>query len=51
MRRDNKRNRKIKNFNRDYHDKKFIKYLSIIVIALFILLLCVAIFYHIYNTY
>ncbi len=51
MRRNNKISRKIKNFNRDYHDKKFIKYLSIIVMALFVLLLCVAIFYHIYHSY
>ncbi len=51
MRRNNKRNKKIKNSNRDYHDKKFIKCLSVVVIVLLVLLLCIAIFYQIYNSY
>lgn len=42
-------NRKIKIFNKEYFDKKFIKTLSIVIISLLIILLGIAIFYQIYN--
>lgn len=51
MRRNNrgKGNRKIKVFNKEYSDKKFIKYLTFAIISLITLLLCMTIFYQIYN--
>lgn len=51
MRRNNKRSRKTKNLPKNYSDKKLIKYLSFIVIALLLLFLCVSIFYTTYNAH
>lgn len=42
-------NRKIKVFNKDYQDRRFIRYLSFVSIGLLVLLLCIAIFYQIYR--
>lgn len=42
-------NRKIKIFDKDYHDKKLIKHLSFVSIGLIALLLCVTIVYQIYH--
>ena len=47
MKRNDRRGQKIKSFNRNYHDKKFMKHLSFIIIILLVLLLCIAIFYQI----
>ncbi len=47
MRRNNRGNKRSKVFNTAHFDKKFIKYLSISVIILVIVLLCVAIFFHV----
>lgn len=48
MVRNKRRNRK--KFNKFNYDKKWFKYLSITVITLFVLLVCVAVFYYIVNT-
>ena len=42
-------NRKIKVFNKEHFDEKFIKSLSIAIISLFGILLCITIFFQIYN--
>lgn len=42
-------NRKIKIFDKDYHDKKLIKHLSFVSIGLIALLLCITIVYQIYH--
>ncbi len=42
-------NRKIKVFNKEYSDEKFIKNLSIAIISLFVFLIGITIFYQIYN--
>lgn len=47
MRRNQRGYRKLKTFNQEKFDKKFINYLSISIIILFVLLLGVAIFYHV----
>ena len=42
-------NRKIKVFNKEYSDEKFIKNLSIAIVSLFVFLIGITIFYQIYN--
>ena len=51
MRRNNKRRREMEHSNRDYTDRKSIKYLSIILMALLFLLLCIVIFYSIPHSH
>lgn len=47
MRRNTRGNKRNRAFDRIYFDKKFIKYLSIIILILVLVLLCVITFYHI----
>ena len=42
-------NRKIKVFNKEYSDEKFIKSLSIAIVSLFVFLIGITVFYQIYN--
>ncbi len=44
-------NRKIKIFDKDYQDRKFIKHLSFLSIGLLVLLVCIVIIYQIYRYY
>lgn len=50
-RNNNRRKRNLKTFNKLNFDKKIINSLSIVVLVLLVILLCVAIFYHIHNNY
>ncbi len=50
MQKNRRRNFRNKRFSQLYHDKKFIKGLSIVVLSLFVLLLCVIVFCYFYNS-